>query len=74
MLTNDCTGTYDYEAEEGKSEAEYMIELSADYTPDEMADKFIKTRAYWKKCLDSGYPDFQAAFNAEWNNRMGIAL
>ena len=64
-LTTDCTGTYDYEASEAQSEFDYLMELNLDYTPEEMADKVIKLRAHWLKCLGAdGYRDFSAA----WNN------
>lgn len=73
-LTTDFSGTYDYEKTEAESEADYFLELAAEYTADEMSGKLAKLAEHWAKALPDTYDDFRKHFNAKWDNYMGINL
>lgn len=74
-LTTDFSGSYDYEAEEARSEFANMIEDRGDYTDDELQARVERIAKHWRKVLDtdSGFRDFSLAWN-ECCNAAGLSL
>ena len=73
-LTTDFSGTYDYEAGEANNEFDYLMEIEADYTIEEMQAKVEKLQIHWLKVLGAdGFRDFSAAWNQRCNDA-GLSL
>lgn len=73
-LTTDFSGTYDYEASEANGEFDYLMEIEADYTKEEMQVKIEKLQIHWIKVLGSyGFLDFSLAWNQRCNDA-GLSL
>lgn len=64
-LVTDFSGTYDYEREEARQEAEAFIMYADEYTDEENATRVAKLRAHWGHVLTpEGLADFIDEFNA----------
>ena len=63
MLTTDFSGTYDYEREEARQSAQFILDdLVAGYiTRDELPARMQRERDHWKRVLDT-----EESFN-DWN-------
>ena len=73
-LTTDFSGTYDYEAGEANQEFDYLMEIEADYTIEEMQEKVERLQVHWLKVLGAdGFRDFSAAWNQRCNDA-GLSL
>jgi hypothetical protein len=66
MLTNDFTGTYDYEKTEAELAANYLLDdLAFAYcNPEEFDFRITKEQIHWKKCLPDTFDDFNKHFLA----------
>ena len=64
MLTTDFTGTYDYEQEEAKHAASYILNelYDGEITPEQLPLKLEKERQHWKKHLPDTFEDFDKHF------------
>jgi len=64
MLTTDFTGTYDYEREEAKHAASYILDDVYDgyINPEELPFTLEKERQHWKKHLPDTFEDFDKHF------------
>lgn len=72
--TTDFSGTYDYEAGEANQEFDYLMEIEADYTIEEMQAKIEKLQVHWLKVLGAdGFRDFSEAWNQRCNDA-GLSL
>lgn len=68
-LTTDFSGTYDYEAGEANQEFDYLMEIEADYTIEEMQEKVERLQVHWLKVLGAdGFRDFSLAWNRRCND------
>ncbi len=69
MLTTDFSGTYDYEKEEAKHAANYILEDLYDgyLTLEELPERILKERTHWKKCIPETFDDFNKYFTNEIN-------
>ena len=64
MLTTDFTGTYDYEQEEAKHAASYILNelYDGEITPEQLPLKLEKERQHWKKHLPDTFEEFDKHF------------
>ena len=75
-MTTDFSGTYDYEAEEARSEFDFLMDGAEDYTTEELHARVEKLSAHWKKVLDAdGFRDFMLAWNTCCNDaKLGLGF
>lgn len=67
MLTTDFLGAYDYEAEEARAEADYLLQLACaeGWTAADCEAQKAKTLAHWQRILSpSVFAVFAAHFQA----------
>lgn len=63
-LVTDFSGTYDYEREEARNEAEHFLAYADEYTDEENATRIKNLRDHWKHVLTAeGMADFVDEFN-----------
>jgi hypothetical protein len=76
MLTTDFTGTYDYEAEEAKNAANYILDdLANGYIePGDLLLRMLKELAHWREVLPDTFDDFNKHFRAFIKDGLPAAL